>query len=396
MTAFAASADLPFVRTRVTWLGYAFLAYFSLALSFLGPTMPFIAAKLDMTFTEISYFFTMGAVGGLLSSLTGDRIVRRLGNTRVIWSAAILTVLALFGITLGTTLTTALFGSFLYGFGIGLVAMVTITALSVTNPAHASKAIAEGNIGGGITMIIGPILVGLIAQSALGWQAIAFLLPLVLAFLAIILRGTVLPSVQRESPSRSSDSAQNVPLPLMFWVFGAMMFLVVALEWLISSWGASFLTTVVGYVPSTAAALVSVFAVAIVLGRLIGRRLLDFMSETRLLILSLVWVLLVFPIYWLSTLPILNVAGLFLIGLGIGNLAPLTISGAMAAAGGATGRASARIVLFPNLANLTLIPLVGVLADGIGIQRAYVVVIVVALVAIVLASNTHRIRRAAA
>jgi MFS family permease len=396
MTALAASPDVLFVRTRVTWLGYAFMGYFALALSFLGPTMPFIATRLEMTFTEISYFFTIGAVGGLVASLIGDRIVRRVGSSRQLWSAALLTGLALFGITSGTTLTALLFCSFLYGFGIGLVAMVAIAALSAAHPIQASKAIAEGNISGGIAMIIGPILVGLVAQSTLGWQAVAFLFLLLLALLALIFRGTTLASLQQESSSPSQEAAANAPLPLMFWVFGLLILMSVAIEWLVSAWGASFLTSVVGHVPSTAAALMSVFAVAIVIGRLIGRRLLDYMSESRLLVLSLVWVLLAFPIYWLSAVPVLNVLGLFLIGLGVGNLAPLSISAAMIAAGAATGRASARVTLFPNLANLTIIPLVGVLADGVGIQQAYVVMIVVMVVAIILASNTHRIRRAAA
>ena len=57
------------------------------------------------------------------------------------------------------------------------------------------------------------------------------------------------------------------------------MFLSVAIEWLISGLGASFLTTVVGFELSTAAALMSVFAVSIVLGRLIGRRLLNYMKH---------------------------------------------------------------------------------------------------------------------
>ena len=73
-------------------------------------------------------------------------------------------------------------------------------------------------------------------------------------------------------------------MPTLFWVFGILMFLGVTVEFLTTSWSANFLATVVGYPPSTAAALVSVFAVAIVLGRLAGRRLLDFMPESRLLI----------------------------------------------------------------------------------------------------------------
>ncbi len=394
MTAMATPVDKPFVRAPVTWLAYALMAYFTLALSLLGPIMPFIAANLKLTFTEIGYHFTMLAVGGLITALIGDKIAKRIGNTRLGWSGAVLIGLALPGITFGTGLTTTLFFTFLYGFGIGAVALVAIATLAQANPEHATKAYAEGNIGGSISLIVGPALVGFVASSILGWQAIAFLPLLLIALIGFIFRGVALPSSHKESRSPSQEVAENAPLPLLFWVFGVLIFLVVAIEWLISAWGASFLTTVVGYLPSTAAALVSVFAFAMLLGRLLGRRLLEFMSETRLLIFSLVWVLLTFPIYWLSILPILNVVGLFLIGLGVGNLAPLTMSGAMAAAGEATNRGSARLTLFPTLANITIVPLVGFLADGVGIQRAYVVVVVVGLVAIVVASNTYRVGRA--
>jgi len=175
-----------------------------------------------------------------------------------------------------------------------------------------------------------------------------------------------------------------------------MMFLSVAIEWLISALGASFLTTVVGFELSTSAALMSVFAVAMLLGRLMGRRLLDYMTESQLLIFSLVWVLLSFPIYWLSTLPVLNVAGMFLIGLGVGNLAPLSTSGAMTSAGEATNRASARFGLFPPIAVLIMIQLFSILSDQYGIQRAYTFMIVLVIVAIATAVGTNRLRRATA
>jgi hypothetical protein len=103
-------------------------------------------------------------------------------------------------------------------------------------------------------------------------------------------------------------------------------------------------------------------------------------------------VLLSFPLYWLCSLPALNVVGLFFIGLGVGNLAPLSMSGAMAAASGATSRASARFGLFPSIANVTMLQLVGVLADQFGIRNAYAVVIVVVIVAIGAALGANRMR----
>jgi fucose permease len=174
------------------------------------------------------------------------------------------------------------------------------------------------------------------------------------------------------------------------------MFLSVGIENLISALGASFFNTVVGLDLSSSAAIMSVFAVAIVLGRMIGRYLLGLMTESLLLIMSLVWVLLTFPVYWLSTLPVLNVAGMFLVGLGVGNLAPLCISGAMTAASEGLNRASARFGLFPPLSIFIMVQLFTILSDQYGIQRAYTFMIVLVIVAIAIVASTNRLRRVTA
>jgi len=124
--------------------------------------------------------------------------------------------------------------------------------------------------------------------------------------------------------------------------------------------------------------------------------LLGFMTESRLLILSLVWVLLTFPVYWLSTLSALNIAGMFLVGLGVGNLAPLCMSGAMTAAGEASNRASARFGLFAPLSIFILVQFFSILSDQYGMQRAYTLLIVVVIVAIAIVASANRLRKVTA
>jgi predicted MFS family arabinose efflux permease len=398
MTAIAPSLSNPFVRTRSTWLGYMLLACFGFALSLVGPIMPFLAAKMGLTFTQIGYHFTLMSVGIVFISLAGDRIAKRIGNDQMVWGAATLFGLALLGVTTGSSLAITLFSMFLFGCAIGAVFLMANTAIAIEAGEHAAKAYIEANIIVGVAIIMGPVLAGLVSRSLLGWQSIAFLPLIYVGILRIFFWGLTLP-VALPGKEDSPGSARHVdsrPLPLLFWIFGTLMFLSVAIEWLIGGLGASFLTTVVGFELSTSAALMSVFAVAIVLGRLMGRRLLDYMTESRLLILSLVWVLLTFPLYWLSTLPVLNVAGMFLVGLGVGNLAPLSVSGAMTSAGEATNRASARFGLFPPIAILTMVQLFSILSDQFGIQRAYTFMIVLVIVAIAVAVSTHRLRRTTA
>jgi predicted MFS family arabinose efflux permease len=398
MTAIAPSLSNPFVRTRYTWFGYTLLACFGFGLSLVGPIMPFLAAKMHLTYTQIGFHFTLLSVGVVSISLIGDKVAKWIGNDQLIWSAATLIGIALLGITMGSSLAITMVSMFLFGCAVGAVVLISNTAIAIAAGQHAAKAYTEANIAVGVAMVVGPLLAGLTAKSPLGWQAIAFLPLIVIGLLKVFFWGLRLP-VAHSGKENSPESVRDVdkrPLPLLFWFFGIMMFLSVAIEWLISALGASFLTTVVGFELSTSASLMSVFAVAIVLGRLIGRRLLDYMTESQLLILSLVWVLLSFPIYWLSTLPMLNVVGMFLIGLGVGNLAPLSMSGAMSSAGEATNRASARFGLFPPMAILTMVQLFSILSDQYGIQRAYTLMIVLVIVAIAAAVSTNQLRGASA
>jgi fucose permease len=393
------TSESPFIRSRVTWLSYILMAYFGFGISLLGPLMPFIAEKMELTFTEIGYHFMLLGAGGLMVSLIGDKVVGRMGNNRMGWSGSITVALALFGIIFGTSLEMTLFFALLFSIGGSFVIMIVTITIVTTNPEHSTKAFSESNIVGGAAMIAGPLLVGSISASVLGWQAIAFLPLMIIIVIAFFFRDTSLsisaPS-HNETLAESTNSTKNNHLPRLFWIFGALFFISVAIEFLISSWGANFLTNVVGYDPSIAASLISLFALAIVVGRLIGRRLLDYMSESRLLMLSLLWVLLTFPIYWLSTVPLLSVAGLFIVGLGIGNMSPLIIAAAMTSAGSATNRASSRLVLFPSLGNLIMLQLMGILADEFGIQPAYGLVVLLVLVAIVIALGVQSINKATA
>lgn len=360
--------------------------------------MPFLAAEMGLTFTEIGFHFTVMSVGIVSISLIGDMVAKWMGNDQLIWSAAILIGIALFGVTNGGTLAITLFSMFLFGCAIGAVVLISNTAIAIAAGQHAAKAYTEANIAVGVVMVLGPLLAGLIARSALGWQAIAFLPLIYVGILKVFFWGLRLPVAQlgRENSPGFARDVDNRPLPLLFWIFGMLMFLSVGIESLVSAMGASFFTTVVRLDPSTSAAIMSVFAVAIVLGRMIGRYLLGLMTESRLLILSLVWVLLTFPVYWLSPLPILNVLGMFLVGLGVGNLAPLSVSGAMTSAGEVTNRASARFGLFPPIAILIFLQLFSILSDQFGMQRAYTFMIVLVIVAIAIVMGTNRLRRATA
>ncbi|MBK9123812.1 MAG: hypothetical protein IPM16_11930 [Chloroflexi bacterium] len=124
--------------------------------------------------------------------------------------------------------------------------------------------------------------------------------------------------------------------------------------------------------------------------------LLDVMPDSRVLLLAFVWVLMTFPLYWLGTHPALNIAGLFLMGLGVGNLGPLSVSSGMQVAGPAANRASARFGMIASLSVISTVQVFGGLSDAFGMQSAYTLLMVLAVAAIALASRAGRFRGAPA
>ena len=220
----------------------------------------------------------------------------------------------------------------------------------------------------------------------LGWQTIAGITLFIATGLLVLLNRASFPASAETAAAKATPDAKapadDTPLPPLFWLFAVILFLSVSIEWLLFYWSPDFLETIVGFEQATAAALISVQAVAIVIGRLVGRRLLDFVSADRLLLGAFVMIAATLPVYLLSPFPWLNVVALFVLGLGIGNLFPLGLTGAMAAGGARTARASSRVSVFGSAAMLTMPNIVGNLADYVGIRPAMWSVAVVAGVAI--------------
>ena len=100
------------------------------------------------------------------------------------------------------------------------------------------------------------------------------------------------------------------------------------------------------------------------------------MPGSRILLISIVIALLGFPLFWLVAVPTVRGLGLFLVGLGLANMFPLTLSLAIRAADCDTNVASARLSLASGAAILLMPQLLGVIADYSGIQGAYGIVLV--------------------
>ena len=159
-------------------------------------------------------------------------------------------------------------------------------------------------------------------------------------------------------------------------------------------WSADYLEQVLGLVKADAAQAVSLFLAAMIVGRVLGSRLVQRFSTHSVVTISIVIASIGFLMFWRTENVLLGLSGLFLTGLGVANLYPLILSLAIGAAEGNTVHAGARATLASGTAILALPLALGRFADAVGIRLAYGVVLLL-FISVFLISQVARKNSAA-
>jgi fucose permease len=235
-------------------------------------------------------------------------------------------------------------------------------------------------------------MVGGLQKSGIGWRGA--LVAGALAWVVMLWgfrRAPIPPQSPDPEPDPAVTTAPSSRLPVIYWFYWVVVFLSVSVEWCTIFWGADFLENSVGLNRVTATTLMSVFFLAMVIGRFTGSRLTHTRTLTLLLPVAVTLALLGFFVFWLAPLAALNVAGLFVAGLGIANLYPFTLSTASGVVKPSQAdQASGRLILASGSAILITPQALGTLADQIGIKGAYGVAGVFLVLALVMVQIANR------
>jgi fucose permease len=140
-------------------------------------------------------------------------------------------------------------------------------------------------------------------------------------------------------------------------------------------WSAGYMEQVLGLSKADAAQAVSLFLAAMIVGRILGSRLVQRFSTRAVVTASILIAAIGFLLFWRAENTLIGLSGLFMTGLGVANLYPLILSLAISAANGNTVQAGARATLASGTAILALPLVLGHLADVFGIRSAYGVVV---------------------
>jgi MFS family permease len=125
-------------------------------------------------------------VGALVSRLLGDRLVRRVGASRVVAAGSALGLVGFATVLAAPVPLVAVPGFLVAGLGIAVIAPLAFAAVgAAVPPGAADAAIARMNIANYVGAILGGAVIGAVAQG--GGLRVAFLVPLVLVAPILVL-----------------------------------------------------------------------------------------------------------------------------------------------------------------------------------------------------------------
>jgi MFS family permease len=375
-----------FYRSRFTWVTYILLAFYGYFLNILGPITPFLRDELNLSYTISSLHFTAFAVGMLVTGLTGDFLIQRVGRARSLWIGAAGMSLGAVLLVLGRNPVMTISATFIMGCIGSLILVVVPAALSDAYKEKSAIAISEANLLSSLINAAAPLLVGWFAYTLFGWR-----LALILGALSLVILFAFLGKSVSPLAVKSDSNLNESRLPFLYWVYWFALVLAVSVEFCMIFWSADYLENVLGLVKANAAQAVSLFLAGMIGGRFACSRLAHTLSSRKMILGSILLAAVGFLLFWTATSPWIGMTGLGITGLGVASLYPLIISLAIGASGGNTVKASTRATLASGTAILALPLVLGRLADLVGLKQAYGVVAVLLVTVLIVILVTSRI-----
>lgn len=386
----AAAAHGEAFRDGPTMLCYGALASFAFWLYAYGPALALLRAELHFSYTVLGVYSALWSAGAALAGLSFAPVARRLPRAPLLWfSAAGMTAGAgLF--TAARTIAVTLSGAVLLGFA-GTIMLTCVQAiLSDRHGERRDRALTEANVGAAACAVVAPLLLGLFQATPLGWRAALALPALALAGLYLRYRRQPLPAAPALPAARAG---RRSGLSRSCWLLAAMVAVGVAIEFCLIYFGAEVLTST-GLRTGQAATAMSGFYLGILVGRVGGAYLTRRAGRAvPLLYASLAVTAAGFGVFWLAGRPALAIAGLFICGLGVANLYPLSLALTLAAAPGRGDTANARVQLLGGVLVIVAPYLLGSLADHLGLRAAFTVEpVLIGAAAVLLLAGLRRAR----
>jgi FHS family glucose/mannose:H+ symporter-like MFS transporter len=361
----------------VPYLAYASNFTWVMVIGLLGPSIPKIIEDLQISYTQAGLFFTMLSLGSLFgTTLTG--IASDYLNRKILFGmVALILALGLAGMGLAVSYLAVLLiilGYSLFGSPAGTVGQSIMLSMF---PERRERYISLQTSFAALGSLTAPLLVWLNLRGGLSWRWSFIETGGIAALLFIWILIVPLPrSTGRMIGWKNLSGILGNPRIL----FSALLiFLSVAPDLGFSYWLAEHFNTELGVSQELSAAVVSVFLVGMIGGRLLTSRLLRSFASAWILkagmVLSLSSLVVFLSVPWIPV----KLIALMLYGLGTAPVFPLLMARGTALYPNQPGTVSGVLFGSVSLGGMTFPLLLGAVASSVGIRLTYVLVGVIIL-----------------
>jgi fucose permease len=307
-------------RDTATWVAFACLFGFGLLNAVLGPALPYLREAEGLSYLTASVHQVAFAVGGGVAGLLAAAVSRAMSRRRAIATGLGVAALAGVGVGYGPSAYVTILAAFLLSLA-GTTALIRLWALLADlHQERRTVAMSEGEVCVSLAGIMTPLLIGGLAATALSWRSAFAVTAVVVAATAVLVLAVPFPELP-EQDEATAVTTGRWRQPMLVVVIA-----VVALEFCLSFWLASYLDDEVGLGRDLAAAMSSVLYAAALAGRLLLSRLARRIAAEPLLASALVLTVLGAPLLLMAQGPGLAIAGIVVTGIGMGATFPLTSS----------------------------------------------------------------------
>ncbi len=356
-------------------LAIIYLSFISLGLpdALLGSAWPTIYQEFEVPVSYMGIISMVISAGTVVSSLMSDRLTLKLGTGKVTAFSVALTAAALFGFSVSSSFWMLCLWAIPYGLGAGSVdaSLNNYVALH-----YASRHMSWLHCMWGIGASVGPYIMGYVLSGGQHWTMGYRLIGVIQVVLTAGLFLSLPLWKNRTGASEDGNPvSERKPLSLkqIIRIPGAKEIMVAffcycALEQTTGLWASSYLVLHKGVNSETAASFASLFFVGITIGRVLNGFLTIKMSDTQLIRMGQMIVLVGIAALLLPMGEIVSLAGLLLVGLGCAPIYPCVIHSTPAHFGAERSQAVIGVQMASAyVGNCVMPPVFGLIANHISI-----------------------------
>lgn len=378
----------PYRRDAFTWAAFGALFAFGFLNAVLGPALPYIRAVENLSYLEGALHQLAYAIGGGLAGLLAARGRPSIGARATIALGLVGGGLAGLAVGYGDVLALTIAGALVMSF-LGTSALIRVwAALADQHGRRRPVAMTEGEVAVSFAGILTPLLISGLAATVLTWRfgfaiGAGFAVAAAIAVTRVRAPREVPPSpraVVNDTPRRRGA---RLPPTLV------IVFAIVALEFSLSFWLASYLNDEIGLGRGTAVALVSALYAANLVGRLLASRLTRRASPENILALALLTAFLGVAVLLVAQSAGPAMVGVAIAGIGIAATFPMASSLHVEASGRTANRALGQTLTIASIGQIIGPFAAGAIAQASDL-RVGLLILPVLVVMAAIALSRHR------